>query len=193
MNKFFCSLFAALAVAFPPSLHAADVIGGPITNAASGHVYYLLSESTWEAAEMTAKELGGHLATISSKVEQDWVFETFGRFGGDTNRSLWIGLHKLSGVWAWASGEIAPFTYWAPGEPNNAGGNEDAASMRIPGAFGHRFRFDPDSNPADAGQRSAVCRTVFRRHPDSNPGRSGQGSGPSGQRSGASGQSWAPP
>jgi hypothetical protein len=50
--------------------------------------------------------------------------------------------------------------------------------MRIPAAFGHRFRFDPDRNPVDVGQRSGVCRTGFRRHPDSNPGRSGQSSGP---------------
>lgn len=50
--------------------------------------------------------------------------------------------------------------------------------VRIPAAFGHRFRFDPDRNPVDVGQRSGVCRTGFRRHPDSNPGRSGQSSGP---------------
>jgi len=50
--------------------------------------------------------------------------------------------------------------------------------LRIPAAFGHRFRLNPDRNPADVGQRSGVCRTGFRRHPDSNPGRSGQSSGP---------------
>jgi hypothetical protein len=50
--------------------------------------------------------------------------------------------------------------------------------MRIPGAFGHRFRFDPDRIPADVGQRSGVCRTGFRRHPDSNPERFGQCSDP---------------
>jgi hypothetical protein len=28
--------------------------------------------------------------------------------------------------------------------------------------IGHRFRFDPDRIPADAGQRSGVCRTLSR-------------------------------
>ena len=50
------TLFAA------PGAHAA-VLAGPLTNAASGHAYYLLDADTWTASEAEARSLGGHLVT----------------------------------------------------------------------------------------------------------------------------------
>src|SRR2546422_5156368 len=55
----------------------AAVLAGPITNATSRHVYYLLSTNTWTASEAEARGLGGHLVTIDDAVENQWVVDTF--------------------------------------------------------------------------------------------------------------------
>ena len=52
----------------------AAIIVGPITNPANGHDYYLLTPNTWSASEAEAENLGGTLAIIRDKNEQDWVF-----------------------------------------------------------------------------------------------------------------------
>jgi len=98
----------------------------------------LLAQSNWDDAEAQAVQLGGHLVTINSQAEQDWVFQTFGAFGGNTNRALWVGLRKSSsGVWVWSSGEPVTYTHWAPGQPSDASdAGEDAVTMDA-------FRWDP--------------------------------------------------
>lgn len=79
-----------------------DILTGPITNAANGHAYYLLSHGTWNAAQAEAIRFGGNLVTINDAVEQDWVFTTFSATEG-TPRGLWIGLtdfgHEGSFTW----------------------------------------------------------------------------------------------
>lgn len=94
-------------------------------NPANGHTYALLTQSSWALAENTAMTLGGHLATINDAAEDQWVFNTYGMFGG-TRRSLWIGLNDaaIEGQFVWASGEISTYRHFAPGEPNNFN-NED--------------------------------------------------------------------
>ena len=61
---------------------------------------------------------GGHLATISSQEENDFL----GEDGG------WIGFtdEANEGEWIWVTGEDVTFTQWAGGEPNNQG-DEDCA------------------------------------------------------------------
>lgn len=129
---------AALAGASLMPLHAAT-LGGPITNAANGHLYYLLSEDTWQNSESQAVALGGHLATINDQAEQDWVFATFGSYGG-TNLSLWIGLREVGveGNHQWVNGE--PFTYanWCCNQPDNSLGDESYVHMIKTGnIYGH--------------------------------------------------------
>src|SRR5258708_25387092 len=64
----------------------AGILAGPIVNPLNGHSYYLLSQNTWSNAETEAVSLGGHLATIRNEGENQWVFSTFGSYGG----ALWI-------------------------------------------------------------------------------------------------------
>jgi hypothetical protein len=101
------------------------------TNLANGHVYYLLQSSTWTAAEGAAVSLGGHLATIRSQAEQDWVWNQWGSVG-----NLWIGLHDpITGDgggaqhladFIWTSGETPGYNGFYPGEPN---GPDDYTAM----------------------------------------------------------------
>jgi hypothetical protein len=115
-------------------LAAPSVLSGPTANPANGHQYYLLSASTWTDAEAFAGTLGGHLATVRSLAENDWILTTFGALVPDSHTQLWIGLHDPVGNdgtgaehaanFIWSSGELVTSRNWGPGEPNNANGSE---------------------------------------------------------------------
>lgn len=98
----------------------ATVLAGPLTNAANGHVYFLLSTHTWTAAEAEAVGLGGHLVTINDADEQQWIANTFLPLAG--THYLWIGLtdRDVEGTYQWVSGETSTYRNWQTGEPNNA-------------------------------------------------------------------------
>lgn len=119
------------AVAFAGRANA-TVIGGPIANPANGHNYLLLDAASWTASEAEAITLGGHLATINDAGEQDWVWSTFGSFGG-VDRNLWIGLNDADaeGTFVWSSGEPVTYTNWGAGEPNGAFATEDYSHMQV--------------------------------------------------------------
>jgi hypothetical protein len=96
------------------------IIGGPETNPANSHIYYLLEYNSWGACERVANVLGGHLATVNDDAEQNWIFNTFGAFGG-APRFLWIGLsdEQVEGTFVWADGDSSQYRHWYSGEPNN--------------------------------------------------------------------------
>lgn len=129
--------FAVMALILVSSRVAhSGVLAGPVVNPANGHIYYLLTTNTWAASEAEAISLGGHLATINNAAENQWVYSTFTTLAGTPNAALWIGLNDLAveGEWVWASGQPVTYTYWFPGEPNNASGLEDFATIRPPSA-----------------------------------------------------------
>jgi hypothetical protein len=98
----------------------AGVLAGPVVNPANGHNYYLLSQNTWSNAEAEAISLGGHLATIRNADENQWVFSTFGSYGG----ALWIGLTDRDKVFTfkWVSGEPLSYTNFSGDQPDNGTG-----------------------------------------------------------------------
>ncbi len=103
---------------------------GPYLNLATGHYYYLLGATDWITSEQWAVALGGHLATIDTANEQNWVFDNFARFGG-FNRNLWLGLtNNLITTYGWSSG-LTNFTYtnWLSGQPDNTCGTAQYTGM----------------------------------------------------------------
>jgi len=120
------------------------VLAGPVTNPANDHVYFLLNQSSWVEAEAAAVALGGHLATIRSQAEQDWVFTMFGNYGG-VSRNIHIGFYDPDPVrnstvrgarmseFVWVSGEPVTYMLWHPGEPNNYYESEFYVHMWGPG------------------------------------------------------------
>ena len=89
----------------------------------NGNEYTLTtSAKTWEQAQKEAIAQGGNLVTINNADEYAWLQETFG-----TSRYLWMGLNDVQqeGNFEWASGEAVTYTNWAPGDPNDARGNQD--------------------------------------------------------------------
>ncbi|HOB76148.1 MAG TPA: lectin-like protein [Phycisphaerae bacterium] len=82
----------------------------------NGHYYRLTGWSmTWSEAERSARRLGGHLVTLRSAAEEQWLIS---RLGFETN--LWSGFNDVisEGVWSWTSGEPVLYTRWGAGEPN---------------------------------------------------------------------------
>lgn len=95
------------------------LVAGPFLNPATSHYYYLLDTTNWSTSELWANKLGGHLATIRTANEENWVDDTFAQFG-DTNRALWIGLSYDGTNFSWTSGETNLFyTNWVSGQPFN--------------------------------------------------------------------------
>jgi hypothetical protein len=89
----------------------------------NGHSYYRSNGSmTWTAARQACVNMGGHLVTITSAGENNFVFNTW--------PSGWIGFtdEVVEGQWRWVTGESVVYTNWNWGEPNNVG-NEDYAQF----------------------------------------------------------------
>jgi hypothetical protein len=131
------TLFGSLLMgqlAILPQLQAA-----PVLNPANRHYYDAVRLLTnWHSAKALAESqchlgLPGHLATINSQAENDFITANFPEVLGTQTVEYWIGAFQPAdspepgGNWQWVTGEAFGFPHWAGGEPNNAGGNEDAA------------------------------------------------------------------
>ncbi|MCB1278843.1 lectin-like protein, partial [Prosthecobacter sp.] len=84
-----------------------------------GHRYQFSPEKlNWEEAKAKAATTGGHLATITSQEENQWVLDTFvSKLPGGL--SLWLGgtNDNPTRQWTWITGEPFTFTAWGAGEP----------------------------------------------------------------------------
>ncbi|RJR27411.1 MAG: DUF1566 domain-containing protein [Desulfobacteraceae bacterium] len=110
-----------------------DAIQWKAEDGGNGHWYELVtSELSWSQAKAHAEGkykdgVKGHLATITSKEENDFVWNTFKReyawLGGyQTNKSS-----EPAGNWAWVTGESWNYTNWNSGEPNEMGAEDHLA------------------------------------------------------------------
>lgn len=136
-------LITALVVAFPSSCLSAPS-QWTISSGGNGHFYDRVAPPegvTWTEArdEATASTFlgeSGHLVTVNSEEEWNFIIETF------PQDWTWIGLsdEAQEGTFQWVTGEPLTFTRWIPGEPNNSGGIEDYVfyqrSSGLDGDFG---------------------------------------------------------
>jgi hypothetical protein len=117
--------------------------GTPVQNPANGHYYDIISEGSmnWAAARADAQGrsyngLQGHLVTITSEQERDFLRDVV-----SVPRNAWIGASQPAGStepaggWEWVTGEAWNYTSWAPGEPNNSGGEGCAHEWSPPGTW----------------------------------------------------------
>lgn len=80
---------------------------------------HVRGEMDWAAAEARCVELGGHLAKITSAVQNGAVRRLVG------SSLVWLGAKDSTqeGKWTWSDGSsLAGYTNWAKGQPDNAGG-----------------------------------------------------------------------
>ncbi len=131
-------MLAALALwLFAPGAFAE--IGTPVQNSSTGHWYAINDEPLpWVSARQAAEAAShngwsGHLATIGSETENLWILQYL---DFQDNGSAWIGGFQPPEAaepdkgWQWVTQEEWSYERWAPGEPNDQGG-EDALELSI--------------------------------------------------------------
>ena len=96
----------------------------------NGHRYKVYNNvvNTYSEAVEYCKLYGGHLATISDSNENDFIYNLITENGFS---ECYFGFNDMEkeGVFQWVTDESISYTNWAPGEPNNDGGNEDHATF----------------------------------------------------------------
>lgn len=120
---------------YPGIVEVASRPDGWVQSPVNGHWYRRTAPTTWSDAEGVAQREGGHLATVRSQQEQDWLVNQFGSGPG------WIGLNDRAteGTFVWSSGEAVGFTAWCAGQPDGGVGDDfvllDMACAATPGAW----------------------------------------------------------
>lgn len=74
--------------------------------------------------------LGGHLVTIDSAAENDFVWLEAMTFFSTSPRWIDLSDQATEGTFVWSTGEPLSYTNWASGEPSNSSGNEDCVEFR---------------------------------------------------------------
>jgi hypothetical protein len=98
------------------------------TGTFGGYTFSLTqSAESWTAAEAEAVADGGHLASITSQAEENFIISAFCNVPENTAVPLWIGATdgNQTHVYHWTDGSPFSYTDYASGEPNDNGGNED--------------------------------------------------------------------
>jgi hypothetical protein len=142
------SLLVIVLVACACHPASAAYISGPIqwtiADGGNDHYYalFVTDDINWTDARDAAAGLSflgssGHLVTITSSAESNFLESHFSSYIGDPNNPggifppvpgirAWIGLTDVisEGNFQWVTGESFSYSNWAPPEPNNLG-NED--------------------------------------------------------------------
>ena len=87
----------------------------------NGHYYQVYdTPMTWDEAKAYCESLGGHLATITSAEENNFIKDLV---SSGTKNVYWLGASdaEQEGVWKWVTSEPFEFTNWSYGEPNDDG------------------------------------------------------------------------
>jgi hypothetical protein len=111
------------------------------------------SPAAYAAARKACESLGGHLVTLTSQEEADFVFEKLVK---DSGASTLIGLSDLAceGCWVWDTGEPYVYGDWESNEPNNTNNAEHCAITGwrgsiswndVPPALAYRYVCEWDS------------------------------------------------
>lgn len=153
-------LFAFDGAAPPTALAGVACEHTPVTqweiaHGGNGHFYQGVcsgDDSSWDDANAGAEAIGGHLVSITSADENDFVFDLINA------RGLWFadisdnwcagpligafepdGTDEPAGGWEWSSGEPFDYDNWAPGEPNNNAGVDENRALFGNGDCGPAF------------------------------------------------------
>ncbi|MBQ7792672.1 MAG: C-type lectin domain-containing protein, partial [Clostridia bacterium] len=101
-----------------------DICGDFSRGTFGGHTYQVFPEYvTPPEAERLCDELGGHLVTITSQEEHDFV-NALAKDNGVTLYTIGATDRAVEGQWEWMTGEVWDYTNWnASIEPNNGLGS----------------------------------------------------------------------
>lgn len=94
-----------------------------IQNLDNKHYYQRFDKTLgWSDAKAVCSEKGGYLATVTSQIEEDFIWDNFGSTNTQTD-GIWLGAsdQKQEGLWTWVTGEKWNYTNWTSDAPDNAG------------------------------------------------------------------------
>ena len=101
----------------------------------NGHSYEVVTDtsSSWTQADAAARAAGGHLITITSAAEDQFVNGLLTSRQAPSG-SYWMGLRRTGGpgdgtFQQWTTGEALSFTNWAAGVPDNSLGLENSGAI----------------------------------------------------------------
>lgn len=93
-----------------------------------GKIYMIFTDKlSWFDAYGKCTELGGHLVTITSAEEQDFLEEYIAY--QSFSSAAWIGAYSDSIDWIWVTGETFDFSNWKSGQPSYSEKAEYFASI----------------------------------------------------------------
>jgi len=122
------------------SISSATLVEWSIEDGGNGHSYEVVSAHgciDWTDARNASISLGGHLATITSAEENDFIFSLIDNQPQYWTQPLtnghgpWLGGYQPDGSsepagnWQWVSGESFDYTNWSGREPSNGRGGEN--------------------------------------------------------------------
>ncbi len=133
MRQTAIAIFAACSLAAVAAPASAD----PVQWATNGHWYEAVEPSgglNWESADQAARArtwlgIPGHLATITSQGEQDFIAALLG------GANYWLAGYQdptsslPADDWHWQTSEPWTYTNWQPGEPNDYMGSESCLQI----------------------------------------------------------------
>ena len=136
----------------------------PVTKKYKGSTYkFFKTPVTWYEAKLLCERMGGHLVTVTSTGEMNFVKGLIGSvdaWAGGTDR-------KKEGTWKWVTNESFKYTNWASGEPNDYKQDEEGeedflviTSTSVWNDLGGYYtlpficEIDPEPEPVDP----AACR-----------------------------------
>ena len=117
----------------------------------NGHTYEAVLVPvgiSWVDAKAASEAKGGHLATTTSKEENDFVYnlvagdDHYWFLDSDHNgEGPWLGGYQPPdspepvGNWTWVTGEQFSYTNWVPGQPDNIVDDEDSLNFMAAGSL----------------------------------------------------------
>jgi hypothetical protein len=154
-----------------------------------GNTYYVSNSNYfWLDANAAAQAAGGHMLSVNSPQENQFIVDAFG--GNDFRVHIgFTDSEALGGMeagnsqtngWVWTDGSPITYTNWSGGEPNDGGAGEDYVEMFGNGAwndignttFNQRYILEIEGVCEylcyDVG--SVLNSTVNTPNPDPNPG-----------------------
>ncbi len=168
LNITSAAIAACLVLAVSTPVLAQQAVQWRVQDGGNGHWYQLrfIGSRSWNLHRESAEALGGHLVTITSQGERNFVralipLNASGLFGATIGLYQVLGSPEPGGGWRWVTGEPFEVHDWFPGEPNNGpGGGEHWARYRFTnGILGWNDVFEDygqDHNPFNPDIQKAL-------------------------------------
>lgn len=112
----------------------------------NGNLYRVFdSRISWENAKALGTYSSGHLVTIGSSAENEYVQSIAKK---STASSYWIGLSNVgdSGTFSWVTGESLSYKNWSSGNPSNSNGIEKYVELTTDGKWNDVKNIGRDSS-----------------------------------------------